>query len=119
VSPDAPFAERQVRAAEDESARRGENERAEEPANASERTDYTCECTQDCVATVALTTQEYEDVRSVPTHFLAAPGHLVVGVEVVVLETPRYRIVEKFGAAAPVAARLDPREKTTHKRRVA
>jgi hypothetical protein len=115
--PDAPFADRQVRAAVDESIRRGENELAEESGDGPERLRYLCECTQGCAVTVSLTRQEYEEIRSVPTHFLAAPGHLVVGVEVVMLETPRYRIVEKFGAAAPVAARLDPRERTTHVRR--
>jgi hypothetical protein len=117
--PDAPFADRQVRAAVDESVRRGENERAEELGEASQRARYLCECTQGCAVTVSLTRQEYEEVRSVPTHFLAAPGHLVVGVEVVVFETPRYRIVEKFGAGAPVATRLDTREQTTHMRRAA
>ena len=74
------------------------------------RTQYTCECTPDCDALVALTSCEYEEVRKVPTHFLIAPGHLIVGVEVVVRETSRYQVVEKIGAAAPVATRLDTRE---------
>jgi len=64
----------------------------------------------DCDAFVSLTVWEYEEVRRVPTHFVIASGHLVVGVEVIVRDTPEYQIVEKIGAGAPVATRLDPRE---------
>ena len=63
-----------------------------------------------CATLVPLTVSEYEEVRKVPTHFVIAPGHLVVGVEVVVRETSRYQVVEKIGAGAPMATRLDPRE---------
>jgi hypothetical protein len=111
-----PFAERQIRAAVSESICRKENERAEEIGDASAFTAYTCECTEACDAVISLTHDEYEEVRKVPTHFVAALGHLVVGVEVVVRETPRYQVVEKIGAAAPVAARLDPRAATTEER---
>jgi hypothetical protein len=104
-----PFAERQIHAAEEESLCREENERVEEPRLASDHTEYTCECTRDCDALLSLTADEYEAVREVPTHFLVAPGHLVVGVEVIVRETSRFQVVEKFGAAAPVATALDPR----------
>ena len=108
-----PFAARQVRAAVSESASRDENERSEDARGASdsaaELAHYTCECAQECAAIVSLTIDEYEEIRSVATHFLAAPSHLVVGVEVVVRETPRYLVVEKIGAAAAVAARLDRR----------
>jgi hypothetical protein len=110
------FAERQIRAAESESACRDENERTGEQSDSSEFTAFTCECAQECDALVSLTTGEYEEIRKVPTHFLAAPGHLVVGVEVVVRETSRYQVVEKIGAAAPVAASLDPRGKTVEER---
>jgi hypothetical protein len=111
VTIDQPFAERQIQAAEDESLCREENERAEErSSDSSQSTQYICECVPDCAALVALTICEYEEVRKVPTHFVIAPGHLVVGVEVVVRETSRYQVVEKIGAAAPVATRLDPRE---------
>ena len=114
-----PFAARQVRAAVSESASRDENERTDDPSGASELTHYTCECAHECAALVSLTNDEYEDVRRVPTHFLAAPSHLVVGVEVVVRETSRYLVVEKIGAAAPVAATLDPRGKTLRRPRAA
>ena len=64
----------------------------------------------DCAASVSLTVCEYEEVRKVPTHFLIASGHLVVGVEVIVRAAPEYQVVEKIGAAAPEATRLDPRQ---------
>jgi hypothetical protein len=111
VTSDKPFADRQIRAAVDESACRDENERTEELSADANLTEYTCECTQECTALVQLTSDEYEAVRCVPTHFVAALGHLVVGVEVVVHETSRFQVVEKIGAAAPVATRLDPRGK--------
>jgi hypothetical protein len=111
VSIDEPFAERQIQAAVDESICREENERTEErSSDSSQPTQYRCECVPDCATLVPLTVGEYEEVRKVPTHFVIAPGHLVVGVEVVVRETSRYQVVEKIGAAAPMATRLDPRE---------
>jgi hypothetical protein len=110
---DDPFADRQIRAAVGESACRDENERTEGLSESPELTEFTCECTQECDARISLTIAEYERVRTDPTHFIAALGHLVVGVEVVVSETTRYQVVEKIGAAAPVAARLDPRGTTT------
>jgi hypothetical protein len=111
VTTDDPVAARQVRAAVGESARRDENEQNEEQTGSAGLTDYACECGRECAVLVSLTSEEYEDVRKVPTHFIAAPCHLVVGVEVVVRTTSRYLVVEKIGAAAAVAARLDPRGK--------
>ena len=108
TAPD-PFAERQIRAAVGESACRDENERTEGLSESLELTEFTCECTEACDARISLTIAEYEGVRKDPTHFIAALGHLVVGVEVVVSETSRYQVVEKIGAAAQVATRLDPR----------
>ena len=112
TAPD-PFAERQIRAALAESACRDENERTEGLSESLELTEFTCECTEACDARISLTIAEYEGVRKDPTHFIAALGHLVVGVEVVVSESSRYQVVEKIGAAAPVATRLDPRGATT------
>lgn len=109
-----PFAERQVRAAVNEAACRDANERRRGRSRASQLTEFTCECTCECDAGISLTMDEYERVRSVPTHFIAAPGHLVVGVEVLVMATPRFQVVEKIGAAAPVVATLDPRGKAVH-----
>jgi hypothetical protein len=110
------FAERQVRAAVNESACREENERTRGLSDSSHFTEFTCECTRGCDVPVSLTIDEYERVRGVPTHFIAAPGHLVVGVEVVVADGPRYQVVEKIGAAAPVVVSLDPRSGTINER---
>ena len=110
MSIDEPFAERQRRAAVDESLCRGENERPDRSSDSSQSAQYRCECMPDCDAFVSLTVWEYEEVRRVPTHFVIASGHLVVGVEVIVRDTPEYQVVEKIGAGAPVATRLDPRE---------
>ena len=111
MSIDEPFAARQRRAAVGESHCREENERAEERrGDPSRSAQYRCECMPDCVAFVSLTVSEYEEVRKVPTHFVIASGHLVVGVEVISRDTPEYQVVEKIGAAAPVATRLDLRE---------
>ena len=72
-------------------------------------TEYGCECANaTCEQMVALTVDEYEEVRRVPTHFVVARGHVDSRVEFVVRETSRYQVVEKFGVAAEVATRLDP-----------
>jgi hypothetical protein len=103
------FAERQVRAAQDESVERDVNEEIEAASTRAGLAEYRCECPRDCDVLVSMTLDEYEAVRSVPTHFIVASGHLLVGVEVVVHENSRYTVVEKIGAAAPVASALDPR----------
>ena len=112
---DRAFAARQVRAAEDESVCREENEQTEDLSVGPGLTDYACECARGCDAVVSLTIREYETVREVPTYFIVAPGHLLVGVEVLVQETARFAIVEKFGAAAPVATASDPRSRPTNR----
>jgi hypothetical protein len=103
------FAERQVRAAQDESDERDVNEQIGETSIRASLAEYTCECPRGCDVLVSLTADEYEAVRSVPTHFVVAPGHLLVGVEVVVRENSRFTVVEKIGAAAPVARARDSR----------
>jgi len=73
--------------------------------------DFICECAnRDCDARVALTMEEYEEVRRVPTHFLIHPGHEFREIEAIVLESPRYCVVEKReGDAAELASEHDPR----------
>src|SRR5690349_1952900 len=69
-----------------------------------------CECgLVSCTERVSMTAQEYEDVRSSPTTFVVAPGHELPDVEHVVSDSERFRVVEKEGEAAVVAARTDPR----------
>ena len=69
-----------------------------------------CECgLLACTERVSMTAQEYEAVRSSGTTFVVAPGHELPEVEHVISTTERFRVVEKEGEAAAVAARTDPR----------
>jgi len=76
-----------------------------------ERGDYLCECgNEDCLERIALTIEEYESVRSEPTHFFVKPGHVAPDVEDVVRSEPEYEIVRKReGEAATLARETDPR----------
>jgi hypothetical protein len=95
------------------------NERIEElTANDAVPTEelwnFLCECSStECVATVSLRYQEYEEIRRVPTHFPIKPGHHDPDIERVVEETERYAVVEKFGEAGKRAIELDPRRNGT------
>ena len=61
------------------------------------------------VDTVELSLGEYEAIRTSPVHFLVKPGHDYPEFERVVDENDRYAVVEKFGEAAEVVRKLDPR----------
>jgi hypothetical protein len=78
---------------------------------ADDITDFVCECSdQACFLPVRLTLGEYEQVRSEPTHFLIAPGHVWhPEVESVIRSTDRFEVVEKRGEAGGVAEEADPR----------
>jgi hypothetical protein len=62
-----------------------------------------------CVETVELSLGEYETIRTSPVRFPVKPGHDYPEFERVVDENDRYAVVEKFGEAAEVVRRLDPR----------
>jgi hypothetical protein len=72
---------------------------------------FLCECADvACTEIVRITSSEYEDLRRHPAWFATVPGH--EGDEHwarVVQENDRYAVIEKVGAAAEVAAELDPR----------
>jgi hypothetical protein len=72
---------------------------------------FLCECAiETCAESAPLSRDEYEQVRSVPEHFLVTPGHVQPEVERVVEQHDRrYWVVEKFGEAAEVAEDTDPR----------
>ena len=73
---------------------------------------WICECADPaCVEHIALTSDEYENLRAKPTRFAVAPGnsHVFFEVEDVVKQTERYWVVEKIGAAGLLAACFDPR----------
>jgi hypothetical protein len=71
-----------------------------------------CECSlPDCDATVEVARPEYEGVRSVPNHFVVAPGHEMLEVDRVVGYTGIYTLVEKKDSGAELAAKTDPRSR--------
>jgi hypothetical protein len=78
-----------------------------------EARDFVCECSlEGCRDYVPLTMAEYEEVRSEPTRFLVAPGHVWHPEnEREVARRERYWMVEKTGKAADEAADADSRER--------
>lgn len=72
--------------------------------------EFICECADpDCMTMITMTGAEYQHVRSQPTYFFVAAGHVAGDVETVVADVGRYVIVDKQGAAADVAVGTDPR----------
>src|SRR4051812_9647984 len=89
-----------------QSLARDRNEHAKKSRPRSTFFEYACECASEaCDQLLPLTAAEYNDVRSAPTQFVVATGHVNPRVEAVVRETPRYEVVQKFGAAATAASR--------------
>jgi len=108
--PEESLQARQIRAAKSQSLFREANERILELGSPLDVIDFACECVREgCAETVPLTPAQYEKVRRFPTHFVICPGHDAPEVERVIKGNGRYAVVEKFGAAGPVAVRLDPR----------
>jgi hypothetical protein len=70
-----------------------------------------CECGREvCDRVVAITTAEYEEIRSDPLQFVVVKEHLIPDIERVVAETERFIIVAKReGEPAVVAVEEDPR----------
>jgi hypothetical protein len=85
----------------------------------ADRPEFLCECGRDeCCARVAMSIEEYESVRSVPTRFAVAPGHEWPGVESVVATNPRYSVVEtQAEEVARMSIARDPRRRGTRTRR--
>jgi hypothetical protein len=74
--------------------------------------DWICECAENgCAERIALTTEEYEQVRADATTFAIAPGqaHVFEEIEEVVRRTDRYWVVQKSGKAGELVERVDPR----------
>ena len=90
------------------------NERIEDAHEGTSPDQYVrmvCECGQEsCERLIAITTSEYERVRSDPQRFAVVRDHVMVDVERVVDETDRFVVVAKReGGPAEVAAEEDPR----------
>src|SRR3954447_15340250 len=99
--------ERARRAAVNQALARDVNETTEELRPSSTFVEFVCECWQrTCEEPIALSLDEYEEVRRVPTRFIVARGHVLPSIETVVAETPRYQVVQKSGVAGDVAVRL-------------
>jgi hypothetical protein len=106
-----PVAERVAR---NEAAFREANERIDRRAEDShlDVSPFLCECANPaCTAVISLQLAAYEEIRAHPTHFLNAVGHdkNAQGFSEVIARKPGYIVVAKIGAAAPIAAELDPR----------
>jgi hypothetical protein len=106
--------QRQVRAAINQSTFREINESLEKfnqgVSDVIPVGDFVCECADtDCTSRIGLTISEYEQVRSVPTHFAVRHGHVVPEAERIVTTQVGYTVVEKIGAAAEYAEDVDPR----------
>jgi hypothetical protein len=109
------LAQRQVRAAANQSLVREVNERIEQLRPPSTFVEFVCECAiEGCSEMLALTQEEYESLRRHANRFVVAPGHVVAQVEVVVDSTARYVTVKIIGAGARVARHLDPRHRQAH-----
>lgn len=69
-----------------------------------------CECAKvECLALMKVPLADYERIRAVPTLFFVVPGHVLPTAERVTESSDTYAVVEKVGAAGPVAVELDPR----------
>jgi hypothetical protein len=95
------------------------NERIEKLADDAAHPEFLCECADtNCVEVLELSIAEYESIRSSPVRFPVKPGHDYPEFERVVEENEHYEnehyvVVEKFGEAARVVTKLDPRSRAT------
>ena len=104
---------REERLARNEAASREINERLEEghPTEPGRYVRMICECGRDiCDRVVAITPQEYDEIRSDPIQFVVVRDHVIGDIERVVAENDRFAIVAKReGMPAEVATQEDPR----------
>jgi hypothetical protein len=106
--------DRAERVARNEATSREINERLEHAHEGAPSDRYlrmVCECgLATCDRTIAITTPEYERVRSDPRWFAVLREHVVPDAEVVVEEHDRFVVVVKReGTPAEIAEQQDPR----------
>ncbi len=71
-----------------------------------------CECDRrGCEERLRIARTDYDATRRFPTRFLVLPGHEALYDERVVEDHGGFVVVEKTGATAPMAIRLDPRRR--------
>jgi hypothetical protein len=74
---------------------------------------FVCECTSSqCTSAVYLTAAEYAEIRLEPLHVLVLPGHATSD-ERIVRSNDRVAVVERVGAAKPLAPEQRTRERRT------
>jgi hypothetical protein len=72
--------------------------------------EFFCECGGlDCTARIAMTRDEYEAVRSQPTHFFTLEEHADPQIERIVKRHPGFVVVEKLPDENQIAIETDPR----------
>jgi len=111
--------ERSDRMAKNEALFRSVNERVKELSDRAPQVSvakpdavegYLCECADiECTERVAMTSEEYERVRSNALWFFVALGHVVPEIERVVAENERYSVVEKGPGEREIVQATDPR----------
>jgi hypothetical protein len=66
-----------------------------------------CECSDEtCTEPLAVTVDEYQQVRAWGARFLVRPGHEIPEIERVVSRSGEYTVVEKLGPAAAVVTAI-------------
>ena len=110
------MSKQEERVAKNEATSREINEKIEDAheENSHGRDDpirMVCECGQEeCDRLLAITLDEYDQVRSDPRQFAVVRDHLIEDVDRVVQETDRFVLVAKReGTPAKVATEEDPR----------
>lgn len=73
--------------------------------------DLVCECGDaDCTARIAMSVQEYEQLRSDPLRFAVVPGHELAGFEEILERRGAYDVIcKRAGEPAELARETDPR----------
>ena len=100
------------KAAKNQALFRDVNERIEELVGKAWHPAFVCECADEhCIETLELSLAEYESIRASPIRFPVKVGHDYPEFERVVAVSDGYAVVEKIGAAAEVARKLDPRSR--------
>jgi hypothetical protein len=102
------FGSREERIAYNEAWSRTLNERrAQWAAGQEARPSFRCECWEHgCRERIPLSRGEWEMVRADPSRFAVAPGHVAENFEAVIKTFPSFWMIEKFGVAGEIAARL-------------
>ena len=107
--------ERATRLAENEARFREINDRVERDLDRvhyspDELLPFVCECAQrTCSATIDLSREEYEHVRSEPILFAVAPGHEITDIEDVIERTERFFLIRKHPETWEIVQQTDPR----------